>query len=160
MPVRYFYNLLLLIFISFSFQQCGTLGGAERAASIQSGLDNDDQLSTFAQLVATVGGLDKLLPQPEKKHTFFVPTNAAFDLLGQQLLDNMSLPDNQDVLLGVLQSHVAEGVYGTAEIEKSTSSITSVFDTPINLSNNSAQILYSIKAKNGVIHVIDKVIQR
>lgn len=160
MPLRRLLQFCFLLLISLPIQQCSIPGAAERAASIQSGLDNDAQLSTFARLVETAGGMDELLTYPQKKHTFFVPTNAAFDVLGQRLLDNMSLPDNRDVLLGVLRSHVAEGVYGATEIEKSTQALMSIFDTPIDLPNNSAQILYSIKAKNGMIHVIDKVIQR
>lgn len=160
MPLRFFKALCFLLLISLPLQQCGTLGAAESAASIQSGLDNDAQLSTFARLVETVGGMNELLTYPNKKHTFFVPTDAAFDLLGQRLLDNMSLPDNRDVLLGVLQSHVAEDVYSASAIEKAERPLMSIFDTPIDLENNSAKVLYSIKARDGMIHVIDKVIQR
>ncbi len=160
MPLRYLNKLLFFFLIGFTLQQCGSTGAAERASSIQSGLENDSKISIFAELVQKVGGMDNLLADSGKKHTFFVPTNEAFDALGQRLIDNMSLPDNRDVLMGVLQSHIAEGVYNATEIEKSTQSLMSIFETPINLPNNSAQILYSIKGKDGLIHVIDKVIQR
>lgn len=160
MPLRYLRNLFFLFLLGFSLQQCSSLGAAERASSIQSGLENDPNLSTFTSLVQRVGGMDELLTYPNRKHTFFVPTNEAFDILGQRLIDNMSLPDNRDVLLGVLQSHVAEEVYSADAISKAERPLMSIFDTPIDLANNSAQILYSIKARDGMIHVIDKVIQR
>lgn len=153
-------NLFLLFFLCFSLNQCGTTAATERASSIQSGLSEDAKLATFASLVEKVGGMNELLTYPDKKHTFFIPTNAAFDVLGQRLLDNMSLPENKDVLLGVLQSHVAEEVFSAGDIAKADRPLMSVFDTPIDLANNSAQILYSIKARDGIIHVIDKVIQR
>ena len=160
MAHTYLKSLLFFFVISLLFTQCSTSSNVSRATTLQSGLDADPKLSTFNSLVNTLGGIDKVLSNSSQKHTLFVPTNEAFDLLGQKLLDNLSLPDNHDVLKGILQSHITEGVHNAAELQKTPQALMSIFETPIDLANNSAQIVYSVKARNGMIHVIDKVIQR
>ncbi len=151
------YTILIMLCSGLLFQCSATY--QSKAVTIQSGLENDARLSTFLSLVETVGGMNVLLSGSNQNHTYFVPTNAAFDQLGQRLLDNLSMRENRDVLLGVLQSHVTRGSVRASDAGQKEK-ITSIFDTPIDLAANSAEILYSIKTRQGLIHVVDKVIQR
>ncbi len=160
LPVsKNFLQVIFLLLLSGICVQCST-SYQSRAVTIQAGLENDPQLSTFFSLVQTAGGMEALLKNSSRNHTFFVPSNNAFDQLGQKLLDNLSMEDNRDVLLGVLQSHVAADPIRAAAVTDKGDIPTSLFNTPIDLKANSAEILYSIKTRQGLIHVIDKVIQR
>ncbi len=154
-----FKNIIFLAVLAFFFHQCSSTSAA-RATTIQEGLANDPKISTFTSLVETVGGLQEVLSNSTQKHTFFVPNNEAFDILGQKLLDNLSMKENHDVLTGILRSHITQGTYSANDISKSTQALRSIFETTISLPDNSAQILYSIKTRQGLIHVVDKVIQR
>lgn len=97
--------------------------------------------------------------------TVFAPTNAAFDKLPKGTLDNLMKDENKEALQNILQYHVTlaaqkaesftdgqklgmvNGDYVTINIK----------DGKVML-NNSAVIVASIKASNGIVHVIDGVL--
>ncbi len=97
--------------------------------------------------------------------TVFAPTNAAFDKLPKGTLDELMKDDKKADLQNILQYHVA---VSTLKAENFTDGQTlgmvngdnitiSVKDGKIML-NNSATIIASIPASNGIIHVIDAVL--
>ena len=97
--------------------------------------------------------------------TVFAPTNAAFDALPKGTVDDLMKPEKKEDLQNILQYHVtlaamkAESfqdgqTLGMVNGDKVT---ISVKDGKVTL-NNSAHIIASIPASNGIIHVIDGVL--
>ena len=97
--------------------------------------------------------------------TVFAPTNAAFDKLPAGTVDDLMKPENKAKLQDILQYHVYVGSLKTDLMqdgqllnEVNGGNITvSKKDGKIML-NNSATIIASIPASNGIIHVIDAVL--
>ncbi len=97
--------------------------------------------------------------------TVFAPTNAAFDKLPAGTVDGLMKDEKKTDLQNILQYHVALGVYkaenfqdGQVIGQANGDNITmNVKDGKV-MVNNSANIVASIPAANGIIHVIDAVL--
>jgi uncharacterized surface protein with fasciclin (FAS1) repeats len=96
--------------------------------------------------------------------TVFAPTNAAFDKLPAGTLDDLLKPENKGKLTDILQHHVAVAVY-TPDIMQNGQVLNMVDGTnaTITKKDNSiyidkGKISASIKASNGMVHVIDEVV--
>ena len=97
--------------------------------------------------------------------TVFAPVNAAFDKLPAGTVDGLMKDDKKADLQNILQYHVAVGVLkkeGFTDGQKigmvnGDDIIVSVKDGNVIL-NNSAAIIATIPASNGIIHVIDAVL--
>ena len=97
--------------------------------------------------------------------TVFAPTNAAFDKLPAGTVDGLMKDDKKADLQNILQYHVAVAVYKTENMkdgqiigQANGDNITlSVKDGKV-MVNGSANIVASIPASNGIIHVIDAVL--
>ncbi len=97
--------------------------------------------------------------------TVFAPTNAAFDKLPAGTVEGLLKPDQKDGLTDILQYHVFVGVLNAesfadgqsfGQVNGGNIKITIVDGKPV--INGKAHILASIKASNGMIHVIDEVL--
>lgn len=96
--------------------------------------------------------------------TVFAPTNAAFDKLPAGTLDDLMKPENKGKLTDILQHHVAVAVY-TPDIMQNGQVLNMVdgSNATITKKDNSifidkGKISASIKASNGMVHVIDEVV--
>ena len=96
--------------------------------------------------------------------TVFAPTNAAFDNLPKGTLDDLLKPENKDKLVSILQHHVAVAVYKT-EMLSDGQIINMVDGTNARITKkdgafyiDKGKIVASIKATNGIVHVIDEVV--
>ncbi len=97
--------------------------------------------------------------------TVFAPTNAAFDKIPKETLDNLMKDENKEKLQDILQYHVYVGTLKTDMMEDGQT-LNQVNGGNINITkkdgkvmiNNSATIIASIPAANGIIHVIDGVL--
>lgn len=96
--------------------------------------------------------------------TVFAPTNAAFDALPAGTVENLLEPENVDQLRKVLQHHVTASVY-TAESLREGQNLGMVDGTNVTVhladgkvKIGEATILASIRASNGIVHVIDGVL--
>ena len=97
--------------------------------------------------------------------TVFAPTNAAFAKLPAGTVEGLLKPEKKDALVDILQYHVYVGVL-QAEYLADGQSLGQVNGGNIKITkvdgqtviNGKARILASIKASNGVIHVIDEVL--
>lgn len=97
--------------------------------------------------------------------TVFAPTNAAFDKLPAGTVDDLLKPENKEKLQDILQYHVYVGKLN-ADMLQDGQTLNQVNGGNITISvkdgktmiNNSATIVASIPASNGVIHVIDGVL--
>lgn len=96
--------------------------------------------------------------------TVFAPTNAAFDALPAGTVDELLKPENKSKLEDVLQYHVTVSVF---EAERLTDGLVlgQVNGGNVTISNkdgkikvNDANVIASVRATNGVIHIIDKVL--
>lgn len=117
------------------------------------------QAVTAAELAGTLSGTDE--------YTVLAPTNDAFDALPAGVLDNLLLPENQQVLTDILTYHVLEGsvdstaVSAAAGTEVSTlnGDTISVTEMDGNLMVDDATVVTpDIDATNGIVHVIDQVL--
>src|SRR5688500_5257499 len=96
--------------------------------------------------------------------TVFAPTNAAFDKLPAGTVDGLLKPEKKEDLQDILQYHVSIGVFKPESFQDGQSIgqanggniRISVKDGKI-MVNETATVVASIPASNGIIHVIDAV---
>lgn len=97
--------------------------------------------------------------------TVFAPTNAAFDKLPAGTVEGLLKPEKKDALIDILQYHVYVGVINAENLQDGQSlgevnggniKITIVDGKPV--INGKAHIIGSVKASNGIIHIIDEVL--
>ncbi len=122
---------------------------------------------SFRTLLAAVeaAGLNATL-QGAGPFTVFAPTDAAFAALPAGTVETLLRPENRARLTAVLTYHVVSGNVSAAQVTTMTSA-TSVQGAPIAIAvenghvmlNHSATVTtVDVRASNGVIHVIDRVI--
>lgn len=122
---------------------------------------NNSFKTLTAALKAT--GLDKTLASGGP-YTVFAPTDAAFAALPKGTVEELLKPENKETLIKILTYHVLPGEQ-TAKTLKSGEAKT-LEGAPVEVKvssngvmvNNAKVVKADIKASNGVIHVIDKVI--
>jgi uncharacterized surface protein with fasciclin (FAS1) repeats len=96
--------------------------------------------------------------------TVFAPTNAAFDKLPAGTVEGLLQPDKKETLADILQYHVAVAVYkpemfsdGQVISMANGGSVTiGVKDGKITV--NGANVVATVPASNGIVHVIDAVL--
>jgi uncharacterized surface protein with fasciclin (FAS1) repeats len=96
--------------------------------------------------------------------TVFAPTNAAFDALPKGTVEGLLKPEMKLTLQDILEYHVAIGVYKTENLRDGQSlgmangqNVTfEVVDGNVKI--NGANVIGTVNASNGVIHVIDAVL--
>lgn len=97
--------------------------------------------------------------------TVFAPTNEAFDKLPKGTLDDLMKDDKKSDLQNILQYHVTTSAL-KADFFKDGQTIGMVNGDNITVSvkdgkivlNNSATIIGSVQASNGMVHIIDGVL--
>lgn len=96
--------------------------------------------------------------------TVFAPTNAAFDALPAGTVDGLLKPEKKEALADILQYHVYVGVLNTDLLQDGqVLEMVSGGKATIHVKDgkymiNDANIVASVPASNGIVHVIDKVI--
>ena len=97
--------------------------------------------------------------------TVFAPTNAAFDKIPKETLENLMKDENKEQLQDILQYHVYVGSLKTDMMEDGQTfnqvngqNITVTKKDGKVIINNSATVIVTIPAANGIIHVIDGVL--
>ena len=156
-------------------QSAGTQPAEESQAVGQSGVQDDlsqknvvqvaigskdhTTLVTAIQAAKLVDALSNAGP-----FTVFAPTNAAFDKLPAGTVDGLLNPESIDDLTNILQYHVTVGVFKTESLsdgqvigQVNGNDVTiGVKDGKVTI--NGANIVASVPASNGIIHVIDAVL--
>lgn len=98
--------------------------------------------------------------------TVFAPTNAAFDKLPKGTVEGLLKPEKKDALTDILQYHVYVGVIKADQLQDGETlgmvdgknvTIKMVDGKPT--INGKAHIIASVPASNGIVHVIDEVLQ-
>ena len=96
--------------------------------------------------------------------TVFAPTNAAFEKLPKGTVEGLLKPEKQGDLQKLLQYHVTPAVYETKWLKDGQKLgqanggkvVIGVKDGKVTV--NGANILASVRASNGIVHVIDAVL--
>lgn len=124
---------------------------------------SNPQFSTLVTAIQAAGITDTLKDSGDL--TVFAPTNEAFEALPAEKLDMLLKPENKEKLVDILTYHVVEGKVMASDV-MDMDSATSLEGSDIHISvdgdsvmvNDATVIKADVKASNGVIHAIDKVI--
>ncbi|MBI1238486.1 MAG: fasciclin domain-containing protein [Alphaproteobacteria bacterium] len=123
----------------------------------------NEDFSTLVAAVKAAGLVDTL--NGDGPFTVFAPTNAAFAALPEGTLETLLKPENKDQLVSILTYHVVPGAVMAADLAGTTSNVATVQGATVKVDgttgvkvNDATVTTADIKASNGVIHVIDKVI--
>ena len=129
-------------------------------------VDTAAKAGTFNTLVAAVQAADLVdTLKGDGPFTVFAPTDDAFAMLPEGTLENLLKPENKDQLVEILTYHVVAGKVMSGDIAGKEMSAETVAGANIDINATSAVMINDatvtsadIKASNGVIHVIDKVL--
>jgi uncharacterized surface protein with fasciclin (FAS1) repeats len=155
--------------------EAGASAESQAAAIGQSAVQDDDSQKDVVKVAAAspdhttlvkavqAGGLVDALSNAGP-FTVFAPTNAAFDALPAGTLDDLLKAENKDKLVDILQYHVSVGGYPLENLRDGQKlNQVNGADATITVKDgkhqiNGANIVATVKASNGLVHVIDKVI--
>ena len=96
--------------------------------------------------------------------TVFAPTNDAFAALPEGTLESLLKPENKATLARIIKFHAAPGAYGENNIRgvmgigQATGDKVKVVVKDGVTTVDGGKILGTVKASNGIVHVIDKVL--
>ena len=96
--------------------------------------------------------------------TVFAPTNAAFEQLPAGTVENLLKPENKATLARIIKYHASPGKYmgdllkDGQRLFQASGHYVQVKKTGDKVSVDGANILGTIEASNGVVHVVDKVL--
>lgn len=123
----------------------------------------NENLSTLVAAVKA-GGLVETL-QGDGPFTVFAPTDEAFAALPKGTLEMLLKPENKDKLVAILTYHVVAGKVMSTDLSNGQKAKTvqgEQVDVAIRRGDvkiSGAKVVAAdVQAKNGVVHVIDKVI--
>ena len=145
------------------------VGGQEAVVDNDSAPDivklavGNPDLSTLVKAVQAAGLATSL--SNAGPFTVFAPTNEAFAKLPAGALEDLMKPENKDKLNDILSHHTYVGVIKT-EYLTDGQNLGMVDGTPISIKmvdgkpvvNGTINILASVPAANGIVHVVDSVI--
>lgn len=121
---------------------------------------------SFNTLVAAIKAADLVgTLKGEGPFTVFAPTDDAFAKLPKGTVESLLLPENKDKLIAILTYHVVPGKVMAQDVVKLDKATTvngqdvliTTEDDKV-MVNNATVTAVDVKAKNGVIHMIDTVL--
>ena len=96
--------------------------------------------------------------------TVFAPTNAAFDKLPEGTLETLLKPENKATLARIIKFHASPGSYDAEKLRdgmnlfQATGHNVKIAKKDGKITVNGANILGTVAASNGIVHVIDQVL--
>lgn len=147
-----------------------TFGTAAQAANIVEIASGDERFSTLVAAVSAAGLVETL--QGPGPFTVFAPVNDAFAALPEGTVDTLLKPENKDQLTNVLLYHVDDRNLTAEQIPAGSNYFKPVLASEricitkgasgVSIADGTGEtanvVIANIKADNGVIHVIDKVL--
>jgi uncharacterized surface protein with fasciclin (FAS1) repeats len=148
-------------------------GGSVRPTAI-SQVSHQAKQQTVVDIAASAGSFNTLTAalkaaglvevlEGKGPFTVFAPTDKAFAALPQGTLENLLKPENKDKLVKILTYHVVSGTIMSTDLK--AGEVVTVEGSPVTIQlgksvtvDDARIVKADIKASNGVIHVIDKVI--
>lgn len=175
-------NSILILICALSLSQCTNSTTKQDQSGIdtaelkgQSGVKDDESEKNILQIAASspdhtilakavmAAGLQDVLTNAGPL-TVFAPTDVAFKNLPEGVLNDLMKPENKDQLADIITFHAAPGNYneknikGVMGIGQATGEKVDVKTEDGITTVNGAKVLGSVKASNGYVHVIDKVL--
>lgn len=150
-----FFMLSLMFTLAFSSVNAQDKNIVELAVGTES-------LSTLVTAVKAAGLVETL--SGEGPFTVFAPTNEAFAALPAGTLETLLKPENKQMLIDVLTYHVVGAQVMSTDLSNGQKAATVqgeeiVVDLSDGVMISGAKVAAAdVKASNGVVHVIDKVI--
>jgi uncharacterized surface protein with fasciclin (FAS1) repeats len=129
-------------------------------------VDTAKKAGSFNTLLAAVKAADlESTLRGDGPFTVFAPTDEAFKKLPEGTVENLLKPENKDKLKSILTYHVVSGkVYAKDVVKLSSAKTVNGQEVKITVADGKVKVddanvvQTDIEARNGVIHVIDKVI--
>lgn len=96
--------------------------------------------------------------------TVFAPINDAFAALPEGTVESLLLPENKMTLINIIQFHAAPGSYDINQLKDGQSLfVASGNNIRVEIKDDGtyvhgAKIIGTVKASNGIVHVVDKVL--
>ena len=128
---------------------------------LQIAMGSPDHTTLVAAVLAA--GLEHVLANPGPL-TVFAPTNAAFDALPEGTVDNLLKPENKGTLANIITHHAAAGTFEIddfedgVDLDMAVGGYVQIGVAGDKVTVNGGNILGSVDASNGVVHVIDVVL--
>lgn len=123
----------------------------------------NDNLKTLVAAVKAGGLVDVL--KSDGPFTVFAPTDKAFAALPEGTLESLLKPENKGQLAAILKYHVVSGKVMSSDLSNGQKAATVQGEkVGVSIKNGTVKIdgaqvvMADVQAKNGVVHVIDKVI--
>ena len=155
MKTSVFFTLSLMLTLAFSSANAQNKNIVELAVGTES-------LSTLVTAVKAAGLVETL--SGEGPFTVFAPTNEAFAALPAGTLETLLKPENKQMLIDVLTYHVVGAKVMSTDLSNGQTAATVqgeniMVDLSDGVMISGAKVAAAdVKASNGVVHVIDKVI--
>lgn len=158
--MKKYLKLFAAVFMSLFFSQM-VLAQTDSQLTIVAAAMRDRDLTTFVKAIKAAGLVDTL--KGTGPYTVFAPTNAAFDKLPKDVLDN--LMKDKAKLNAILMYHVVPGKIMAVDIQNGP--LNSLQGQAVTLAktpsggvqvNNATVTKPDVQAANGVIHEIDTVL--
>ena len=154
-------KLLLYMFLVITLPSASYATHNEAQEGHDSIIETARNAGSFDILLAALdaAGLTDTL-EGHDTFTVFAPTDEAFKALPRGTVENLLKPENKDQLIAILTYHVVEGRITSDDLLETTSARTANGTRlPIGLSIGPANVVKTdIRARNGIIHVIDAVL--
>ena len=123
----------------------------------------NDNLKTLVAAVKAGGLVDVL--KSDGPFTVFAPTDQAFAALPEGTLESLLKPENKDQLASILKYHVVAGKVKSSDLSNGQKAATvqgekvgfSIKNGKVKI-DDAQVVMADVEAKNGIVHVIDKVI--
>lgn len=163
--ISYVFIVLLAISPSLACDTCGcsskTACESTKSDKLVDIVHTAEHAGNFSTLIAALQAADlqEALKSPGP-FTVFAPTDKAFASLPKGTIESLLKPENKTKLQAILKYHVVAGKVMSEEILKARKAKT-LNGNNVKLTlmvNNAIVTKADIKASNGVIHVIDRVI--
>jgi uncharacterized surface protein with fasciclin (FAS1) repeats len=122
----------------------------------------DPQFSTLVAAVQAAGLQDALATT--ENITVFVPTNEAFAALPDGTVESLLLPENREQLIAILTYHVVPRTVKAAQVSSGVLPTLNGAELTVEVADGTVTvggaevIATDVKASNGVIHVVNRVI--
>jgi len=142
--------------------QAGVVDSTSQPNVVQVAIASKDH-STLVEAVKTADLVTSL--SNAGPFTVFAPTNAAFDKLPKGTVEGLLKADKREELTDMLQYHVYVGVLKVDQltdgqilgmVDGSNATVSISNGKPV--INGKANIIASVPASNGIVHVIDEVL--
>jgi uncharacterized surface protein with fasciclin (FAS1) repeats len=176
-------NYILIILIAFAFAACTQSSGeastastadntpAKGQSSVQDDLSNPNILQvaiSSADHTTLVAGVQATKLEDVLSNagplTVFAPNNAAFDKLPEGTLETLLKEENLPTLARIIKGHASPGSFTKDNLKDgqnvymATGRYVKVVRQGDDVFVDGAKILGSVKASNGIVHVVDAVI--